>query len=263
MKTAESYEELAPLLSAQLRRGVVTNAALTAEDWRREADSHTLRYESWEGGLLLLRRRETHTLLNFYLRELFLPEDLAWDSPTLMEIAARPRDERLQQAAEFWRGQGFQELFRRKRITLPRGTVIPAGDSPLRPRAANRQDARRVWELLRANYDPMTGCLPTREELDRDLDGGNVLCVDSPEGEVAGILHIVRGPSCIQDRHLVIDPAYRRLGGAQRLLSFCAERTGFPRTVLWVGTDNAPALGLYDKIGYVADGWTSTVLCRP
>ena len=36
MKQIQSYEELSPLLSAQLKRGVMTNTALTQEDWRRE-----------------------------------------------------------------------------------------------------------------------------------------------------------------------------------------------------------------------------------
>ena len=36
MQRAESYAALAPLLSAQLRRGVVTNCFLSAEDYQRE-----------------------------------------------------------------------------------------------------------------------------------------------------------------------------------------------------------------------------------
>ena len=36
MQRAESYAALAPLLSAQLRRGVVTNCFLSAENYQRE-----------------------------------------------------------------------------------------------------------------------------------------------------------------------------------------------------------------------------------
>ena len=36
MQRAESYAALAPLLSAQLRRGVVTNCFLSTEDYQRE-----------------------------------------------------------------------------------------------------------------------------------------------------------------------------------------------------------------------------------
>ena len=68
MKQVKSYEALAPLLSAQLRRGVVTNCALSAGDWQREIESGSLYTQDWEGGLLLLRRREGHALLQFYLQ---------------------------------------------------------------------------------------------------------------------------------------------------------------------------------------------------
>ena len=114
MKQIQSYEELSPLLSAQLKRGVMTNTALTQEDWRREIAGGTLWAEGWDGGLILLRRREGYARLNFYLQELALPAGLNWEGPTVMEIAARPRDEALAAAVEFWKGQGFKELFRRE-----------------------------------------------------------------------------------------------------------------------------------------------------
>ena len=56
MQRAESYAALAPLLSAQLRRGVVTNCFLSAEDYQRELP-RGLYYEEREGCLLLLRQR--------------------------------------------------------------------------------------------------------------------------------------------------------------------------------------------------------------
>ena len=230
MKQITSYEELAPLLSAQLRRGVVTNAALTAEDWRREIANRALSAQDWAGGLLLLRRREGHALLSFYLQEPTLPDSLAWDGPTVLEIAARPRDEGLWKAAGLWRGRGFQELFR---------------------------------TLLRDNFDPITGCLPTKAELTRALEAGEVVCVDAPDGTAAGVLHIAPGRGSTQLRHLAVDEAYRRQGGAQALLARYLEHTGFAKSLVWVRTDNEPGRRFYAKNGYQPDGWTSTVLYRP
>ena len=66
MRRAESYAALAPLLSAQLRRGVVTNCFLSAEDYAREIENGLL-FEQGEGFLLLLRQRPGHLILNFYL----------------------------------------------------------------------------------------------------------------------------------------------------------------------------------------------------
>ena len=39
MRRVESYAALAPLLSAQLRRGVVTNCFLSPADYQREIDA--------------------------------------------------------------------------------------------------------------------------------------------------------------------------------------------------------------------------------
>lgn len=263
MKQITSYEELSPLLSAQLGRGVVTNCALTQEDWRREIAAGTLWCRSWAGGMVLLRRREGHSVLSFYLRELALPEDLAWDGPTLVEIPARSRDAGLLDAADFWRGQGFRELFRRERLALPKGAAIPLRDGLPPARAAGPADAGEIRALLRDNFDPLTGCLPTGAELARDLEAGNVLCADGPDGRPAGVLHIAPGRGSTQLRHLAVGRDFRRRGFAQSLLGRYLEHTGFAKSLVWVRTDNRPGQQFYVKNGYAPDGWGSAVLCRP
>lgn len=264
MKQVKSYETLAPLLSAQLRRGVVTNCALSAEDWRREIEGGGLYARDWEGGLLLLRRRCGHVLLYFYLQAgADLPEDLVWEGPTVLEIAARPRDEGLLKSVELWRKRGFQLLFRRERLALPGNTQVPAGSGPLVARMAKAADVAGLWTLLRDSFDPLTGCLPTREELERDVEAGNMVCLDVPEGGVAGLLHITPGRGATQLRHLAVDRRYRRLGGAKEMLACYLERTGFAKSLVWVRTDNEPGRSFYIKNGYVPDGWGSAVLYRP
>ena len=262
MKQIQSYEELAPLLSAQLKRGVVTNAVLTPEDWRQEVAAGAVSYKSWPGGLLLLRRREGHAVLSFYLQELSVPTDLTWDGPTVLEIAARPRDEGLWKAADLWRGQGLEDLFRRERLVLPKDTIIDAGSCPLAARIAGIADAEAIWRLLQDNFDPVTGCLPTRDRLARDLETGHVVCVDAPDGKAAGVLHITTGRGSTQLRHLAVGEPYRRQGAAQSLLARYLEHTGFAKSLVWVRTDNEPARRFYTKNGYTPDGWTSVVLYR-
>ena len=196
-------------------------------------------------------------------RSLALPAGLNWEGPTVMEIAARPRDEALAAAVEFWKGQGFKELFRRVRMTLPKGVAIPLGDCPLTPRPAQPQDLERVWALYQANYDPMTSCMPTRDELARDIQAGNVLCAIAPDGTVAGMQRFLRAPGRVQPQHLAFDPAYRRQGGGWLLMACCARQTDYVRNVLWVRTDNPGPRRLYERMGYVPDGWGSTALYRP
>lgn len=90
MRRVESCAALAPLLSAQLRRGVVTNCFLSPADYQREIDAG-LFYEEGNGFLLLLRQRAGYRLLNFYLHpgaKLFLPGQTL---PLITELACRER----------------------------------------------------------------------------------------------------------------------------------------------------------------------------
>ena len=115
MQRAESYAALAPLLSAQLRRGVVTNCFLSAEDYQRELP-RGLYYEEREGCLLLLRQRPGHLVLNFYLQPggtFFLPDV---KRPVVTELSCRAKDaDAMSAAAEQLRVLGFAECFRRLR----------------------------------------------------------------------------------------------------------------------------------------------------
>ena len=88
MRRVESYAALTPLLSAQLRRGVVTNCFLSPADYQREIDAG-LFYEEGNGFLLLLRQRAGYRLLNFYLHpgaKLCLPGQTL---PLVTELAGR------------------------------------------------------------------------------------------------------------------------------------------------------------------------------
>ena len=92
MRRVESYAALTPLLSAQLRRGVVTNCFLSPADYQSEIDAG-LFYEEGDGFLLLLRQRAGYRLLNFYLHpgaKLCLPEQ---PSPLITELACREKDQ--------------------------------------------------------------------------------------------------------------------------------------------------------------------------
>lgn len=56
---------------------------------------------------------------------------------------------------------------------------------------------------------------------------------------------------------IAVDPAYRRKGGAARLLlaveDFCEEK-GIERLMLEVRKGNAPAISFYEKYGFSEDG---------
>ena len=115
MRRVESCAALAPLLSAQLRRGVVTNCFLSPADYQREIDAG-LFYEEGDGFLLLLRQRAGYRLLNFYLHpgaKLCLPGQTL---PLVTELACREKDQdAMRRAQDALCALGFAECFRRLR----------------------------------------------------------------------------------------------------------------------------------------------------
>ena len=210
MRRAESYAALAPLLSAQLRRGVVTNCFLSPEEYRREIEAG-LFYEEGDGFLLLQRQRAGYRLLNFYLHpgaKLRLPET---DCPLVTELACREKDrDAMRRAQDALCALGFSEAFRRLRRTRPAAEAAEAEEA-----ADASFDAMRAFLL--AQFDPLTGCIPPDEALRQAVSAGQVLCLTDADG-IAGLLHYAPGRAQCEIRHLAVRADCRGRGYAGRLL---------------------------------------------
>lgn len=259
MRRIGQYDELAPLLTAQLKRGVATNALMTQQEYRREIAEGGLWVHQWEGGLLLLRRRPAGWRMNFYLHCPAVPLDIDLSGPVVTEIALRQKDTALQEAAAFWKNQGFVLGFQRQRMALPEGWRVEKGPFSVVP--ASPEDREEVQALLEGNFDPLTGCLPSAGGLEESLQNGQILLARDAGGAAAGLLHIQQEKRGTQLRHLAVAGAYRRRGAAQSLLSAYLGRTE-GRSLVWVRCGNGPAVRFYEKNGYQPDGWTSEVLIR-
>ena len=253
MHRAERYAALAPLLSAQLRRGVVTNSFLSAEDYQREL-ANGLFYEQGDGFLLLFRQRPGHLLLNFYLHpdaELRLP---ALQTPVVTELACREKDrEAMLRAQEALCALGFAEVFRRLRRTRAAVPVQAADESP----ASASFEAVRAF--LSAQFDPLTGCIPPDEVLRQAVSAGQVLCLADADG-MAGLLHYAPGRAQCEIRHLAVRADCRGRGYAGRLLRMLVAETSGQKCAVWARVGNAPAEHLYEKNQFQPDGWSSVVL---
>lgn len=256
MRTIERYEEVAGLLAAQLRPGVRTNALLKPQDLRREAAAGTLAVQEFPGGLILLRRRGSCQRMSFWLQRGAEPPPLDFSLPTALEIAFRPRDMALADCVPLWERAGFRESFSRQRMSRPAGLDARPG-GPFRVRGAGPAEAGELEALFAACFDPLTGCLPTREELEQGLSEGRFLWSGG------GLLHWEEAPGGTELRHLAVAPEFRRQGAAQALFAAYLERTAGRASRVWVQRDNLPALRFYEKNGYVPDSWTSRVLGMP
>ena len=202
MQRAESYAALAPLLSAQLRRGVVTNCFLSAEDYQRELP-RGLYYEEREGCLLLLRQRPGHLVLNFYLQPggtFFLPDV---KRPVVTELSCRAKDaDAMSAAAEQLRVLGFAECFRRLRRARPAAEAAEA-------EAAADASFDAVRAFLLAQFDPLTGCIPPDDALQSGR-GGRRNALPDRRGWDHGTSALRAGACGLRD------PASGRAGGLPR-----------------------------------------------
>lgn len=252
MQRAESYAALAPLLSAQLRRGVVTNCFLSAEDYQRELP-RGLYYEARGGCLLLLRQRSDHFILNFYLQPggtFFLPEV---QNPIVTELSCRAKDaDAMAAAAEQLQGLGFTECFRRLRRTRP------AVEAPCTKETAN-VPFEAVQAFLYAQFDPLTGCIPPEDALRAATAAGEMLCLTDEAG-ITGLLHYAPGRASCELRHLAVREDCRGRGLAQQLLTQMTARTDGQKCIVWARAGNTPAERFYEKNQFQPDGWSSAVL---
>lgn len=268
MERVEQFEVLAPLLSAQLKKGVFTNNFLGWDDYAREI-ARGLWVHAFSGGLLLFRTRAGHHVLNFYLQKEAALELPALDGPVVTELVWRPREAEAAAAAlERFQAAGFVEQFRRLRRERPAtadanpadgsGALNADQHSGIAGLAETTQTAE-VLEFLRANFDLLTGCLPTEEALAEDVAAGNVACTADSRG-LTGVLHFARGRASTEIRHLAVRDDCRGQGLAGKLLDAYLQATGHAKSQVWARQGNTPAEHFYEKHQYRPDGWQSAVL---
>ena len=251
MRAVESFETLSPLLGAQLRPGVATNVALTREEYQREIQGGALFWEEAPGALLLLRRRPGFYLVGFFLQRGAALPPVELPLPAVLEVAFRPRDKGLRQTLPQWEAQGFSPVFSRRRLLRPGGAPPPEGAG--KAWVAGEGDLPFLEGVLKACFDPFTGCLPSSQELREDVRAGRVL------RSTGGLLHISPAAGGTQLRHLAVLPESRRQGEAQGLFALYMEREGGRPSRCWVREDNLPARRFYEKNGYTPEEWASVV----
>ena len=249
MTRVTDYGELSARLGQLLFAGGVTNGLPKSEAIRREIAAGTLFREDLPGGILLLRQRADHMLLNFMLED---PAALAgWvpEESTVLELPRRDRDAVLSALGEGLIGRGWMPLLRRIRLTRRPGPLSPEASASAGEDLLPKDPAESLRILTRC-FSPLTGCLPDPEDL----------AAEETVRLPGGVLHYQKKGNTTELRHLAVLPEYRRQGLGRRLTTAYLELEGQSLSRVWTGADNEPALRLYRDFGYLPDGWSSLVL---
>lgn len=254
VEKATDYRNLSRLVMSHFKPGAVTNNFMGKSDYVSEIENGTLYYEAFPGGLLIFRKRQGFYRLNYSVSDSAcfprLPEDAAF----VTEHVFRP--DAPAEIPEFLHAAGFRPLISRVRLARAPGDAGQADGA----RFADVRDAAQVDALLRACFDARTGCLPEWQELMHDLENQTIVCAEDDNGNVAGVLHFRVEKGASELRHLAVAETMRRRGVAGQLFSRYIRAIPDRKGLVWVRSDNAPALAFYTKCGYRPDGWTSAVL---
>ena len=148
-KLIEKYEQISELITANLKKGVRTNTAMSREEYEREISHGSLMVGETPQGLIILRNRPSHIKLNYYINDIGSPIDLVelekairaegWnrsdeccnnkneqerpspDKLIVTETAFRERDTALKETVGYLAGCGFEEVLSRVRLSRPAG----------------------------------------------------------------------------------------------------------------------------------------------
>lgn len=121
---------------------------------------------------------------------------------------------------------------------------------------AGAEQMMKLKELFRENFHPYAGCIPSDDELSAEIAEGHILTDD----RVSGLLHFTLSRTGSELRHLAVAENMRQKGTGGRLVRAYLNGWGGKKSTVWVREDNEPAIRLYEKYGFKADGMKSAVL---
>jgi hypothetical protein len=117
MELIKEYETISALITQSLKKGVRTNTAMSREGYEREIRRGNLMAGMTDTGLIILRNRESHVKMNFYINDisckLKMDDICNLAKPIVTEIAYRERDAALKEAVQYLKECGFESILHR------------------------------------------------------------------------------------------------------------------------------------------------------
>lgn len=255
MKRIESSAELYDGINKILTKSsaICTNFFLSQDEVESAVEKRQLYVHLTDSGVLIYRRREIYCRTYFYLADPSNPSIGQPDFPAVLEIPFKERDIDAKKAIAGFAGAGFAPLFSRIRMT--RRASEPDGETDGIMTAGSDQLAK-LQGLFRENFHPYAGCVPAEDELACEIADGHILTDD----KTSGLLHFTVSRTGTELRHLAVAENMRKCGIGGRLVHAYLSGWGEKKSTVWVRDDNEPAIRLYEKYGYKADGMKSAVL---
>lgn len=246
-----NYSDLTALISSHFKPGVATNMFLPAAVVEREAEKGNIYTISDDSYLLIFRIHPSHFTMYYYLAPNAVPDFSLLHADTVCETAMREKDTALVSADKMLIDNGFERLFCRIRMKRAAET---SDSTNTKIYTAGEDDFSTVRELLISSFSPLTGCIPSDDELHEAVENSEILLHSD-----GGLLHYRNSKASTELRHLCVSSESRGKGIGSDLVRTYLSLTKKKSTV-WVRSDYAPAKKIYENNGYTPDGTTSSVL---
>ena len=254
MKRVENLEVIDWLLETFMLSGTITNNYLLKDEYTRHIAMGNLFIDIDDHNAFIYLRRNGFYRVYYLINQ----EDRTFSfnslQPLVLEILYRGEKNFPQNAKNFWELSGFQPHLSRDAYFLKNTSSNEILD--LRPsqviKAHSSEHISFTKRLIDEYLDLYTGDNLSLEQIEIFVSKGLVYLA-FVDGQMAGILQADHKNGIFWLGHLVVDPAFRGKGVAQKLLKYYLNEGVIAKCnqfQLWVIKDNEAAVGLYKKHGF-------------
>ena len=254
MKRVENLEVIDWLLETFMLSGTITNNYLLKDEYTRHIAMGNLFIDIDDHNAFIYLRRNGFYRVYYLINQ----EDQIFSfnslQPLVLEILYRGEKNFPQNAKNFWELSGFQPHLSRDAYFLKNTSSNEILD--LRPsqviKAHSSEHISFTKRLIDEYLDLYTGDNLSLEQIESFVSKGLVYLA-LVDGQMAGILQADHKNGIFWLGHLVVDPAFRGKGVAQKLLKYYLNEGVIAKCnqfQLWVIKENEAAVGLYKKHGF-------------
>lgn len=281
MNKVNNYQEISKLIFANLKKDVITNTFLAKKEFENEILNGNLYYSLINNGVLIIRDRKDYIIINYYLNDVNNKENIVTlkneiqniykyseveDKKIVIEVVGKEEcNEKYLQQVNLFMQIGLHVAIKRVRLSkkLDINSLSVDNVEILEPniKFCEEDDIQEILEILRENFDKYYGCIPDIEFLRNEIKNKNFFKYTTTD-KIIGILQIKNSSKSSEIRHLAVKKEHRNKGVAKKLIEKYDKEIKTNNKTVWTGVENKVAQGIYEKNGYLKDGYVSTVFMQ-